>query len=354
MVLRWSSVVHVVVGLWLVEPSYAHAQQSPAISGRVVAAETGQAVVDARVQLEGTALVGVTDASGAFSLSEVPPAAYTLIVSREGFETVHARLEVTAGPNPTVEVRLPFALALREMTTVVGRTVGELGLTGASPTASRLGLPAIDTPASIDVLDSTVMEARGYQKVSDAVSSMPGVVSGEHPTAPSSFVIRGFTTNQVSNLRDGIWLGPSAMVMRPQNTFNLERVELLRGPSSVINGQGAVAGTINSVTKSAEPTSKALWQGLLLSGRFNTHHAAAGINGPITDSLWYRVDVSRSGSDGFVDRMDSGSSNVTGSLLWRPTRKARVRFSADYLDDDLAKYSVHRSCRRLRRSSRWM
>jgi iron complex outermembrane recepter protein len=295
-------------------------------------------VRDARVQLEGTDFARVTDANGAFSFPDLPVASYRLVVTSDGFEPVRAPVDVTPGSSPQLEVRLPHQLALREEVAVVGRTVGELGLAGESNTASRLKLRAIDIPASIDVLDSTVMDARGYQKVSDAISSMAGVVAGEHPTAPSSFVIRGFTANQVSTLRDGIWLGPSTMIMRPQNTFNLDRVELLRGPSSVINGQGAVAGTINAITKSAEPTSATSWQGLLSYGRFNSYHAAVGATGPVHESFWYRVDVSRSGSDGYVERMDGGSSNVTGSLLWRPTIRTRLKFSADYLDDGLPKY----------------
>jgi iron complex outermembrane receptor protein len=318
--------------------SYAGAQTPLSISGRVVADETGQPVRDARVQLEGTGFARVTDANGAFYFPDLTAASYRLVVTSDGFEPVRAPVDVTPVSSPQLEVRLPRQLSLREEIAVVGRTVGELGLAGESNTASRLKLRTIDIPASIDVLDSTVMEARGYQKVSDAVSSMAGVVAGEHPTAPSSFVIRGFTANQVSTLRDGIWLGPSTMVMRPQNTFNLNRVELLRGPSSVINGQGAVAGTINAITKSAEPTSATNWQGLLSYGRFNSYHAAVGATGPVNESLWYRVDVSRSGSDGYVQRMDSSSSNLTGSLLWRPTIRTRLKFSADYLDDDLPKY----------------
>jgi iron complex outermembrane recepter protein len=313
-------------------------QTAGGVTGMVVAAETGQPVADARVALDGTTITAVTDAAGAFSLTGVPPGRHALVASREGFETVRAEVVVTAGSAATLEIRLPFRLDLREDVAVVGRTVGALGLDTASPTGSRLNLPALDIPAAIDVLDSTVMDARGYQRVSDAVSSMAGVVSGEHPTAPSSFVIRGFTASQVSILRDGIWLGPSTMVMRPQNTFNLERIELLRGPASVINGQGAVAGTINAVIKSAEPIAATTGQALLSYGRFGTYHAAAGAAGPLADTVWYRADASRSGSDGYVDRMDSGSTNLTGSLLWRPHLRARIRFSADYLDDDLGKY----------------
>ena len=220
----------------------------------------------------------------------------------------------------------------------IGTTVGELNLGSESETASRLGLSLREIPASVDILDSAVMDSRGYQKLSDAVSSLAGVVSGEHTTAPSVFSVRGFTGSQITVLRDGIWLGPSAMVMRPQNTFNLERVELLRGPSSVLNGQGAVAGAINAIMKSAEKVDDTQWRGLASVGRFETFHLGLGVEGPAGDSVWYRLDISQNGSEGYVDRSDPASMNISGSLLWEVSESVDLSFSADYLDDDLAKY----------------
>ena len=307
------------------------------LAGRIVDSEAGRPVADARVAIEGSTASTTTDADGRFTLAGVPAGPQRLVVSRDGFETVRAEVTV-AGGSTTVDVRLPFALNVTESVVVGGRVVGALGLESAPTSASRLGLTATEIPASIDVLDSAVMEARGYMKVSDAVSRMPGVVSGEHPTAPSSFTMRGFTASQVSILRDGLWLGPSTMVMRPQNTFNLDRVELLRGPASVVNGQGAVAGTINAVTKSAEPTTAHQWRALAAYGRFNTYQMAVGAAGPIASNLWYRVDASRNGTDGWVDRMESASTNVTASVLWRPVPRVRVKLSGDVLDDDLPQY----------------
>lgn len=322
---------------WLSVQS-AFAQPPGLVEGRVIDSEAGRPVADARVVVEGTPLVATTDVNGHFVLPGVPAGAQTVVVSRDGFEPVRAVVTVALSGATSMDVRLPFALTVSESVVVGGRVVGALGLESVPTSASRLGLAASEIPASIDVLDSAVMEARGYQKVSDAVSRMPGVVSGEHPTAPSSFTMRGFTASQVSILRDGLWLGPSTMVMRPQNTFNLERVELLRGPSSVVNGQGAVAGTINAVTKTAEPVADHQWRALAAFGRFNTYQAAAGAAGPLTSSLWYRVDASRNGSDGWVDRMTSGSTNVTASLLWRPVSRVRVKLTGDVLDDDLPQY----------------
>ena len=320
----------------LAAPAPAQAQANGSVRGTVVDEASGAALAAAVVTIEETGLSAVTGPDGTFAIEDVPPGTYNITVTREGFAPLSTPLPVAAGPSTRLDLALPAA-AFEERVLVTG-TRSELGLAEETATGSRLGLRAIDIPASIDVVDSAVMEARGYQRLSDAVETMAGVLAGHNPAAPSSFSVRGFTRSQITVLRDGIWLGPSNMVMRPQNTFNLDRVELLRGPSSVLNGQGAVAGTINALTKQAEPTVAPEWNGLFSYGRFNTYQTAIGVNGPISDSLWYRFDVSRYGSDGYVDRMNPSSSNVTGSLLWRPGPRADLRFSIDYLNDDVGSY----------------
>jgi len=321
-------------GLMAARPAYA--QPGGSVRGTVVNDADGAPQAGAVATLEEIGLSVTTGSDGGFAFESVPPGEYALTVTRGGFAPVTSRIAVSAGSQVSIDVRLP-GTEFEEQVTVAG-TLGGLRLDDDTDTGSRLGLRVIDIPASIDVIDSSVMEARGYQKLTDAVETFSGVVSGNNPAAPSSFSVRGFTRSQVTVLRDGIWLGPANMVMRPQNTFNLERVELLRGPASVLNGQGAVAGTINAVTKQAMPTATTTWNGLLSYGRFNTYQTAIGVNGPINESLWYRIDASRYGSDGFVDRATSGSSNVTGSLLWRPSPRADLRVSVDYLDDDVGSY----------------
>jgi iron complex outermembrane receptor protein len=196
----------------------------------------------------------------------------------------------------------------------------------------------MDTPASIEVIDSSVMRARGYKSVSDAVKSLPGVVSGESPAAPSTFSMRGFSRSAVTVLRDGIWLGPANMVMRPQNTFNLDRIEVLRGPASALHGQGVVGGTVNTVVKRATADAEQPLELLASYGRFDTYQFGLGGSTQLSDSAWLRMDVNQYGSDGHVDRMDPESINVTTSLLWKATEKLDVEFQIDYLDDQLADY----------------
>ncbi|MFT5083839.1 MAG: iron complex outermembrane receptor protein [Lentisphaeria bacterium] len=225
-----------------------------------------------------------------------------------------------------------------EEVVVIGDTVGELGLFGKSDTGSRLGLTAKETPATVEIIDSEVMRARGYQRLTDAVESLPGVISGDHPAAPSSFSMRGFTRGQISILRDGLWVGPSSMVMRPQNTFNLERVEVLRGPSSVLNGLGAVGSVVNAVPKGAEVGAKQSYDALFSAGRFDSYQVGLGAGGSINPELGYRLDLSTYASNGFVDNTDSESSNVTGSLAWQIEEDLFLKLSADYVDDDVGTY----------------
>lgn len=253
-----------------------------------------------------------------------------------GFRNILRLAAVSAllGAQPSLAAQT----AMVDEVVVVGEIVDELQLLEASDAGSRLGLSLLETPASVELIDGSTMQARGYKQVTDAVQSLPGVVSGESPAAPSTFSIRGFTRSQITILRDGLWVGPANMVMRPQNTFNLDRIEVLRGPNSVLHGQGAVAGTVNVVTKSAEIGEPSKIDLLASMGRYDTRQFGIGAGGSFSDSAWYRFDVSQRSSDGYVDRMDSNSLNATGSVLWRATDTLAVKFSVDHLDDELADY----------------
>lgn len=225
-----------------------------------------------------------------------------------------------------------------EEVVILGRAINTPDLGGTSSAGSRLGLSVKDTPATIELIDASVMRARGYKSVAEAVTSLPGVMSGESPAAPSTFSMRGFSRSAITVLRDGIWLGPANMVMRPQNTFNLERVEVLRGPGSALHGQGVVGGTVNTVVKRAKADAQQLLDMLASYGRFNTYQFGIGGGGQLGDSTYFRLDANQYGSDGFVDRMDPESSNLTASLLWQASENFDVELQVDYLDDSLADY----------------
>lgn len=218
---------------------------------------------------------------------------------------------------------------------VQGAAVKRLDLQSTTATGSRLDLSALETPATLEGIGNESMRARGLISVTEAAESLVGVNSGENPGAPSAFSMRGFTDNQITSLRDGLRIGPASMVMRPQNTFNLERVEVLKGPASVLYGEGAIAGTVNAIPKKPKLGREAAYEFLASYGRYESYQLGAGSGGPISDTAAYRIDVSRTASDGWVDRTPSNSNNLSTSVLWAPSSEFDATVSLDYLKDDL-------------------
>lgn len=199
----------------------------------------------------------------------------------------------------------------------------------------KLGLSIQHNPATIHVVQHDLMMQRGYAQTEAAADSAPGVSSGGSPGSPAQFMMRGFTGNQILSLRDGIYFGPTTMVNRPQNTFNLESVQIIKGPSSVLYGQGAVGGTVDMRTR--DPRFDAAHANALISyGSFNTWNAGVGGSVPITQTLAVRADFSRTSSDGFVKGATPHSNDFTTTLLWKPSEKFTAGLSMDYLTDKLS------------------
>jgi iron complex outermembrane receptor protein len=206
-----------------------------------------------------------------------------------------------------------------------------------APTTSRLGLTQRQTPASVHAMRSEEMRERGIDQAEAVIATFPGVTFGNDPTSPASYSMRGFTNSQITVLRDGVYLGPAGFINRPSNAFNVESVEVLKGPSSLLNGQGAVGGIVNIRTK--EPTfGRTRYEASVRGGSFGTVNLGAGVNAQLREDLAARLDISRNRSSGFVDNTPSDSLNLTASALWAPSEDLSVKLGMDFLHDNLSPY----------------
>lgn len=207
-------------------------------------------------------------------------------------------------------------------------------LTQEAVSGSRLGLTPLETPATLDILSAATIQDRGFIQIEEAIDSLPGVTSGGSPADPTGFSMRGFTADQVTVLRNGAYVGPSNMVNRPENTFNLADIEVLKGPASVLYGQGAVGGIINVITKEpkfGDPSFNALAS----YGSFGTYSIGAGANFQLNEKMAFRIDGSRTASDGWVHNDDPDTNNITAALLWQVSDYVSVKATLDYMHDDL-------------------
>lgn len=201
-----------------------------------------------------------------------------------------------------------------------------------TPTGSRLNLSAKDTPATLDVVTSQTITTRGYLTAEEAADSLPGVTSGGTPGDLVNFHIRGFSGDEIQILHNGIYVGPSDLIARPNNTYNLESIQILKGPASVLYGQGAIGGAINIVNK-AVPFGAPEYDGVFSYGSYNTVQLGTSVDGSISPNVGARLGFSYLRSNNYINRAPSDSLDAAFSMLWRPNAKLEVQLSVNYLQD---------------------
>jgi iron complex outermembrane receptor protein len=216
----------------------------------------------------------------------------------------------------------------------------EAALTLPAATGSRLGLTPLQTPASVAVIDGDTLRARGDMTVIDAVTRAPGITTVANPgNGGTALAARGFSgQGSVMQLYDGVRLFPVAgTITFPADPWNIDRIEVLNGPASVLYGQGALGGAVNVITKPAG-TDRAEIEGEAGYGSQDSWHVAAGAGGPVSDILSYRIDGSYRQSNGYVDRGDSKSFALSGALRFAPTETFSLTVRNDYANQRPIEY----------------
>jgi iron complex outermembrane receptor protein len=202
----------------------------------------------------------------------------------------------------------------------------------ASDTASRLGLTERRTPATVDIVTQATMQAKGLRTAVEVYDSVPGVVAGLLPGEPASASMRGFATGAVSYLFDGMRVADSSILNRNYDSFNFDRIAVLKGPASILYGDGALAGAINLVPKKPD-FDGVHGDGLASYGRFGTVRLGAGINLPLSATVALRSDLSLSRGDGYIDDTDMRTIQSTSSLALKPAARLSVLLAFDYYQD---------------------
>lgn len=216
---------------------------------------------------------------------------------------------------------------------VTDRFETPLHLEQRNDTGSRLGLTAFETPATVNVIDQEQMQALGLRTMTEAYRAAPGITAGNHPAEPGVTSMRGFSRSATGYLIDGIPAIDPLLVSRNYDTWNFERIEVLKGPASVLHGTGALAGAINVVTRKPRLGADDA-QAAFGYGSFGSVRAGVGGNKAVGDRLALRGDFSYSRSDGYVDDTDSRTTGVTTGLLFTPTDRVSLALSFDYFHDE--------------------
>ncbi|WP_250121734.1 TonB-dependent siderophore receptor [Chroococcidiopsis sp. CCMEE 29] len=195
---------------------------------------------------------------------------------------------------------------------------------------TRTDTPRLNVPASIQVVPEQVIEDQRATDLSEALRNVSGLTTASSSRDIfSNFTIRGFETGNTF-LRNGI---PDNDIGRLGFDFaNVERLEVLKGPASVLYGQIAPGGVVNIVTK--QPLPFPFYDLEATYGSFNTYQGAFDFSGPLNDSgtLIYRLNGSVYGSDTFIDEIDIDRYLIAPVLTWLIGENTSLTLEAEYLD----------------------
>jgi iron complex outermembrane receptor protein len=200
--------------------------------------------------------------------------------------------------------------------------------------ASLLGLTVHEMPASVDIVTQQQMREQGYRTTTETAIGAVGVLSADLGGAPGIFSMRGFKGNEVTVLYNGIWIGPGDITSRIMETANLDQVEFLKGPSSVMSGLAAMGGAVNYVSRqpTTGPVKNELDTSIDTLGTYRTHFGSGGSTN--VQGLDYRFDVSSSKIASFIDGDYQRLNNVSGQLNYRVNDAFKVFAAIDYKRDD--------------------
>ncbi len=213
-----------------------------------------------------------------------------------------------------------------------GQTGGSANLDVKNTTASKLDLTPRETQATVDIVTEKDIEEKGLRSLIETYNSVPGVTSGNNPGEPGVVTMRGFHKSATYTV-DGARIPDAFLSSRDYDTFNFERVEIVRGPASVTQGTGALSGTINLVTKQPQ-LGKTSVEGMASYGSFNTTRAGVGVNAPLGANAAVRSAVSYSQSDGWIDDTKSRKYGLTNNLIVTPTDRLTFTGAVNFFHDE--------------------
>ncbi len=246
-----------------------------------------------------------------------------------------AMLERIPAGSPTGALTLPPVQVegLEGVETASGPTEGYVA--HQSATATKTDTPLLETPQAISVVGRDQIAAQAAHTLVGALGYTPGVQTGQDPVENrfDSLLIRGF---QPTLFLDGMQLpsGASQFGRSMVDPFSLERIEVLRGPSSSLYGKIAPGGLVNMV--SLRPPAEATHMLDVQGNNFGQLQGGFDLGGPLNQdgTLLYRLTGLVHGGGTQIDHVDDRRIMIAPAFTWRPDDDTSLTFLSQFQRDD--------------------
>lgn len=207
---------------------------------------------------------------------------------------------------------------------------GPTGVAGYSvkgtSTATKTNTPLLDIPQSVTILPQQLLQDRNSVSLGQALTYVPGVTVAQGEGNRDQITIRGQDTTAdffLDGLRD------DAQYYR--DLYNIQAVEVLKGPSAVIFGRGGGGGIVNRVTKKADGTT--IREGEFSTGSWGRKRLTLDAGQAVADNVAVRLNTLYEQSYSFRDFFDLERYGVNPALTWLPTSTTTVMVSYEHFRD---------------------
>jgi iron complex outermembrane recepter protein len=250
-----------------------------------------------------------TDATGNYSIS-APTGRYRVVVEATNFDNTHTDVTLADVASGT---ELNPVLRIGQLTSSVTVTAANTYVTTVSSGGTKTDLPLVEVPQAITVVNRELMDSQNAVKLDDALKNVAGVIAGGYYDGWDYYRIRGFDAS-FNTYIDGLRGGNGMM----EETWGLESVEVLKGPSSALYGQSVLGGLVNIVTRKPVPASFAHVQ--FTAGSYNFMDPAIDVGGSLNSShtVYGRLAALYHSGDTFVDYTYRHRYYFAPSLTWHP------------------------------------
>jgi len=302
-----------------------------AIRGQVVDQE-GAGIQDAAVTLlsgAGQRLQQTrTDQTGSFGFSGLRPGDYVLQVERSGFLRVDQSVAI-APDQSQAQISIQMKVAGPGQQVTVNAEGGSFRAEESS-TATKTNLPLNEIPQGVGVVNQALIESQQTVRFADAAENISGVNRDVYAAGDvgNGLTVRGLPLGVFSNYyRDGFAFDG----MVPSDITDVDRIEILKGPSSVLYGRAASGGIVDLITKEPlpEPEVVASFQ----ADRYESFRPTVDITGAIGSGgkLLYRMNAEFADSNNFRDFFHDRRYFLAPAITWKPDQATTVRLMFEYM-----------------------
>lgn len=316
--------LRILLGFLLLFSMNAFAQQKGQVRGQVLTSDNRPAPF-VSVLVKGTAIGGLTMESGNYQLKNVPTGPQILLISVVGYEAVEVAIDVKTGVNQADIVRLKEDEKTLNEVTIRGKGRYDKQ---ESDYVARIPIKNLENPQIYSTVSSELLKEQVVTNFDDALKNVPGVdklwtSTGRGGDGAAYFTMRGFSIqpsmiNGVAGLSNG-GLDPA----------NIERVEVIKGPSGTLFGSSLVnfGGLINLVTKKPHEVSKGEFS--YTTGSYGLNRLTADVNTPLSDKVFFRVNGALHTENSFQDAGFKRTGFIAPSLLFKASDRLTVHLNAE-------------------------